>query len=143
MRTIALLIAVLLAGLAAYIRLAPSEPDQWNAALPVAGPLTDCTHITTLEGGAKLSCAAPENILTKLDAIALATPRTRRLAGSPAESRITWITRSKLWGFPDYTTAQVTQTPTGPRLDIHARLRFGRSDMGVNAARLRAWIAQL
>ena len=75
--------------------------------------------------------------------IATATPRTHRLAGSPEAGRITWITRSRLWGFPDYTTAQVTQTPTGPRLDIHARLRFGRSDMGVNAARLHAWLAQL
>jgi hypothetical protein len=44
--------------------------------------------------------------LARLDEIALATPRTTRLAGSPDEGRITWITRSALWGFPDYTTAQ-------------------------------------
>ena len=143
MKTTALLIAVLLAGLAAYIRLAPSEPDQWNAAVPATGPLTDCFQITALEGGATLSCAAPADALTKLDTIARATPRTQRLAGSPEEGRITWITRSRLWGFPDYTTAQITQTPPGARLDIYARLRFGRSDMGVNAARLRAWLAQL
>jgi hypothetical protein len=28
-------------------------------------------------------------------------------------------------------------------LTLYARLRFGREDMGVNAARLRAWLAAL
>ncbi|MEI2686904.1 MAG: DUF1499 domain-containing protein [Cypionkella sp.] len=143
MKTGALLFILLLAGIASYIRLAPSNADEWNAALPATGPLTDCTRITAEAGGASVSCAAPENALTRLDVIALATPRTRRLAGSAQDGRVTWITRSKLWGFPDYTTAQMTQTAIGPRLDIHARLRFGRSDTGVNAARLRAWISQL
>lgn len=97
----------------------------------------------SLEGGARLACAAPVDALARLDAIAMATPRTLRLAGSPETGSITWITRSRLWGFPDYTTAQITETDTGPRLDIFARLRFGRSDLGVNAARLQAWVNQL
>ena len=52
---------------------------------------------------------------------------------------MTYITRSLLWGFPDYTTAQTT--PQGTRL--YARQRFGSNDWGVNAARLRDWLAKL
>ena len=53
--------------------------------------------------------------------------------------RISWVPRSALWGFPDYTTAEVR--PDG--LYTYARLRFGRGDMGVNAARLQAWAQAL
>ena len=143
MKIATLTVVLILAGSAAYVRFAPSNANQWNAALPATDPLTNCSQITTLKGGATLSCTAPEGALTKLDIIATSSPRTHRLAGSPEAGCITWITRSRLWGFPDYTPAQVTQPPPGPRLDIHARLRFGRSDMGVNAARLHAWLAQL
>jgi hypothetical protein len=46
-------------------------------------------------------------------------------------------------GFPDYVTAEVSQTPAGTRLDIVSRLRFGTVDFGVNAARLKDWLSQL
>jgi len=87
----------------------------------------------------QLALPDPAAALARLDAIAMASPRTRRLAGSPAEGRITWISRSRLWGFPDYTTAEATPG----RLVIHARQRFGSDDWGVNAARLQDWLAQL
>ena len=82
-------------------------------------------------------------LLARLDATAIATPRTHRIAGTPDEGRITWETRSLLIGYPDYTTAQVTGTAAGTRLDILARSRFGASDFGVNAARLTAWLGAL
>ena len=133
-------------GLLAYIRLAPSDPALWHvspvtAAQAGQGPCLDT--ITTQTNGARAACLSldtPETILSKLDQTALATPRTTRLAGTPQSGRITWITRTALIGFPDYTTAEASQTPTGTRLDIHARLRFGGSDFGVNTSRLRAWL---
>ncbi len=133
-------------GLLAYIRLAPSDPAVWHASPVTAaeagqGPCLDA--ITTQTNGARAACLStdtPETLLSKLDAIALATPRTTRLAGTPQSGRITWVTRTALIGFPDYTTAEVTQTQTGTRLDIHARQRFGRADLGVNTARLKAWL---
>ncbi|HHB81701.1 MAG TPA: DUF1499 domain-containing protein, partial [Aliiroseovarius sp.] len=48
---------------------------------------------------------------------------------------MTFVTRSRLWGFPDYTTIAYADG----RITIFARLRFGRSDLGVNAARVGAW----
>jgi uncharacterized protein (DUF1499 family) len=136
-----LLVAIL--AFAAYVRLAPSDPGRWHVDLAAPD--------LVMPGNAQVFCIRPENaygpiegdpvaLLQRLDAIALATPRTRRLAGSAAEGRITWVTRSALFGYPDYTTAQIL---AGPSLCLMARQRFGREDFGVNAARLGAWAQAL
>lgn len=137
-------LALLVLGFALYVRLAPSDPARWHVT-PAPAATQDCT-VEQGEGDARATCllpAAPAEALAALDAIAMATPRTTRLAGSAGEGRITWITRSALWGFPDYTTAEAAPDATGTRLTVHARLRFGSSDMGVNAARLRDWLPRL
>lgn len=142
---------IALLGLMVLVRLAPTDPAAWHIDLekdrPEVMPYTlmppETDLVRPLTGGAYAGLfTTPETaieLLGKLDDIAMATPRTTRLAGSVADGRITWETRSALWGFPDYTTAQVTTAG----LTIYARLRFGREDMGVNAARLRGWLAAL
>ncbi len=77
--------------------------------------------------------------LAALDAIIRAEPRTHVLAGSVGEGMVTYVTRSKMFGFPDYTTVQ----QRGDTLAIHARLRYGKSDMGVNKARVERWLNAL
>jgi uncharacterized protein (DUF1499 family) len=133
----------------AYIRLAASDPRIWNAAISDTteakpGP---CVHqVRTLPDGARATCilpGSPAETLRKLTSVAMAYPRTTQLAGTPDTGRITWVSRSRVIGFPDYTTAQVMAVPGGTRLDVHARLRFGSSDLGVNAARLKLWLAAL
>ena len=132
-------LALLVAGGAGYVRFAPSDPTRWHVA--PAGAEGPRGEVLTVKGGATLllTSADPAMELAALNAIALSTPRTTRLAGSAAEGRITWITRSRFWGFPDYITAQIT--PDG--LVIWSRQRFGSNDWGINAARLRDWLAQL
>jgi Protein of unknown function (DUF1499) len=133
-------------GLLAYIRLAPSDPAVWHVSSLTAaevgqGPCV--ASIKAVKGGARVACLStdsPETLLSRLDQTALATHRTTRLAGTPQSGRITWVTRTALIGYPDYTTAEATITPSGTRLDIYARQRFGREDFGVNAARLTAWL---
>ncbi len=138
-----LIIATL--GLATFVRLAPSDPAVWNVSPEVDGFEHGAPEATVLPltGGAALWLGPDrgdaKTLLARLDAIALATPRTTRLAGSTDEGRITWETRSAFWGFPDYTTAEAR--PTG--LYIHARQRFGREDLGVNAKRLTDWLSRL
>ena len=138
-------------GLLAYIRLAPSDPAVWHVSPVTAaevGQGSCLDAIATQTNGARVACISPdspETVLARLDQTALASPRTTRLAGMPdtgriTTGRITWITRTALMGYPNYTTAEVSQTPLGSRLDIYARQRFGGSDFGVNAARLRAWL---
>ena len=145
----AILILLAVAGLAIWIRTAPSDPTLWNVVLSldaVPGTGTCAQQITTLPNGATSSCLMTEPgpaVLARLTAIALASPRTVLLAGSPAEGRMTWVSRSQVMGFPDYITAQTTAQPQGTRLDVFSRQRFGSRDMGVNTARLKAWLGAL
>jgi hypothetical protein len=128
-----------LVALALYVRLAPSDPARWHVAPDAEGPAGEVVVAGLNRATLRLETAAPADLLARLDAVALAAPRTVRLAGSVDEGRITWVTRSTLWGFPDYTTAEVQ----GDALYIMARSRFGQGDMGVNAARLRDWLSKL
>lgn len=151
MKLALIVLAVAAAALLAWIRLAPSDPARWH--VPVAlpdglspQPLGPGAVIRQTDGAHALIWLpgmTPEQALARLDAVARSSPRTTRLAGDPAQGLITWITRSRLFGFPDYTTAEARVAQGGTVLAIHARLRFGKSDMGVNAARLGDWLARL
>ncbi len=148
-KTLTLVVILATLALMAYIRLAPSDPKDWHISVASQDPIPQgtCTdHIALVAKGARAACIlplTPAAVLDKLEAIALTSPRTLHLAGSAAEGRITWVSRSFLMGYPDYITAEVTQTAQGTRLDIFSRQRFGEADLGVNAARLKDWLAQL
>ncbi|MBU2572387.1 MAG: DUF1499 domain-containing protein [Gammaproteobacteria bacterium] len=113
----------------AFVRLAPSDPARWHQML-------DSVTNRDMDGGAMR--VVPGD-LAALDAIIRATPRTEVLAGDVAQGMITYVTRSRVFGFPDYTTVR----QDGARLEIYGRLRFGKSDLGVNAARIDGWLQRL
>ncbi|MEP3918980.1 DUF1499 domain-containing protein [Ascidiaceihabitans sp.] len=125
------ILLLVVAGLA-YIRLAPSDPARWHIAI-------EADNDKRFAAGAIRVTQAGPDALALVDKAAQALPRTSRLAGSVEDGHITYITRSKLMGFPDYTTVQ----QTNGTLKLHARLRFGRSDLGVNDARLGQLLAAL
>lgn len=127
---VTVLIAVLVIAVLGYVRLAPSDPDRWHVPVQATTSRDDT-------GGAIRVLSTDEVALARVDAAARALPRTRVLAGSVAEGRITYITRSRVIGFPDYTTVEYSDG----LLRMHARLRFGRSDLGVNAERLQRLLA--
>lgn len=131
-KTVFWLVVGLVVLLGAYIRLAPSDPGIWHVA-PVGEADLD------MQGGVIRVIETGPDGLARLDAIARTTPRTSVLAGSVKEGMITYVTRTKVIGFPDYTTVQ----QDGGALRIHARLRFGRSDFGVNRTRVDGWLAAL
>lgn len=125
------IVLIVVAGLA-WIRLAPSDPAVWHVDPQV-------TADQDLAGGVRRRIPAGERTFEMLDRIILATPRTEVLAGSVEEGKITYITRSQWMGFPDYTTIMRHEDV----LELHARLRFGQSDRGVNKQRVDSWLAQL
>ncbi len=129
LKLVALALLVTVIGVMAFIRLAPSEPMRWHQ---MPETITD----RDLEGGAMRRA---EGDLAALDAIIRDTPRTRVLAGSVAQGMVTYVTRSRVFGFPDYTTVR----QDGDMLEIYGRLRFGRSDLGVNAGRIDGWLGSL
>jgi hypothetical protein len=81
--------------------------------------------------------------LTRFDVIARAQPRTRVVAGDVDGLMITYVQRSRFIGFPDYLTVKAVATEGGAGLIIYSRARYGRSDFGVNRARVEAWMAAL
>ncbi|MEQ9693905.1 DUF1499 domain-containing protein [Shimia sp. SDUM112013] len=125
-------IAILALVMLAYIRLAPSRPEIWHVPPKVEADKTFGNGVTrrvmTGAGG-----------LERFQAIAAADPRTDVLAGSVDSGMITFISRTRMVGFPDYTTVQ----QDGEEVLIYARSRFGRRDFGVNATRVDAWIDAL
>jgi hypothetical protein len=126
-----LLPALVLCGLA-YIRLAPHDVARWHQ--PAEG-----TEDRDFAGGALRIWEAGADGLARADAYMQALPRTRVLAGRVEDGRITYVTRSKVFGFPDYTTIEQTDGT----LKAYARLRFGGSDLGVNRERLEGLMAAL
>ncbi|TMV13572.1 DUF1499 domain-containing protein [Arenibacterium halophilum] len=111
-----------------YVRLVPTRAADWHI------PLDEQARAGTWR-----ELPAGPDTLEQLDVIARATPRTRVLAGSLTEGRYTYITRSAIIGFPDFTTVEQQDAV----VRIHARQRFGSSDLGVNAARVDGWLQAL
>ncbi|XDA99596.1 DUF1499 domain-containing protein [Sulfitobacter sp. LCG007] len=130
--TIILSVLILGGALLAYIRLAPSDPDRWH--VPVG-----YTEDADMRDGAVRVIPAGADTFARIDAAAQALPRTQVLAGSVAQGRITYVTRSAAVGFPDYTTVEETDG----KVKLYARQRFGRSDFGVNRARLERLLGAL
>ena len=149
LKIIAALIVVAVLALSAYVRLTPTEVAAWHVPVVTTDPASPgpCVgKITIVPKGARATCllpGTPMDVLNKLEATALTSARTIRLAGTPAEGRITWEARSFLMGYPDFVTAEASLTHEGTRLDIFSRQRFGDGDKGVNAARLKDWLSQL
>lgn len=130
---LALLIAVAVV-LAVYVRLAPSDPSAWHAD-PDALP----DPATPNFARADLVIPLPvDQVAARLDAAARAD-RATRLAGDGVFA--TWLTRSPLMRYPDYTSIKLTATEGGTRLTAIARARFGSEDFGANRARLNRWVA--
>ena len=130
------MLAVLALGLAAYVRLAPSDPARWHvdpAEAPDPGTPNFARADTVLPG-------TPEEVAARLAGVAAADGATV-LAGGGLHA--TWISRSRLMGYPDFTSVRLEPAEGGTRLIALARSRFGHGDLGVNRARLDRWLAAL
>ena len=57
--------------------------------------------------------------------------------------RIEAIDRTFWFGFADDVVIRIRPTDAGSRIDVRSVSRVGVSDMGTNAARIRAFLAQL
>ena len=144
---IALLAAlVLMVATLAYIRLAPSDPVRWHEdPRLVARPETPNFHLVRMVGGDAVPPMFRESVASlsqRVHDVAIADGAVL-LAGSVKSGHMTFVSRSKLMGYPDYTTVLVERAGDGAMLLTFARARFGYSDMGVNRARVERWQAAL
>lgn len=65
------------------------------------------------------------------------------VASVPAEGRIEATSSSLLYGFTDEVIVRVKAIEGGALVDVRSRSRLGRIDRGVNAKRIRAYLAAL
>jgi len=127
MRILGRFVLILVTGLA-YIRLAPVKVTltKFPSAVgdyAVAGGFTAVREISGSVNAATVEAAM------------LALPRTVKVADAPP----TFITRSRVFGFPDVT---VVAEEAG-HLVVSGNLVYGRGDLGVNRARILALLSAL
>jgi hypothetical protein len=136
---------VLGGGMVAYIRLAPHDVSRWHKQAYPSG----MGEIRSKAGHIWRQVIEDDGValLAKLDGVISSTDRTNHLTGSVADGMVTYVTRSRVFGFPDYTTIGIYQGLVEDGdvryLEINSRLRFGRSDLGVNRNRVKGWLAAL
>jgi uncharacterized protein (DUF1499 family) len=133
-----------------WVRVAPSDVDRWHVDPMEVGHVP----VKPKEGGWLMRTGAanaappvfgtdPATLLSAFDEIVRATPRSKALFEDAPNGRATYVTRSALLGFPDYTSVKAVPEAGGAALMIWARNRFGVSDMGVNRRRVEGWLAAL
>lgn len=92
---------------------------------------------------ASLKLAIPPNQAFE-QALALAKDNGWEVVSKvPEEGRIEATTKSLLYGFTDEVAVRVKPANGGSIVDVRSRSRIGRIDRGVNAKRIRAYLAVL
>ena len=87
--------------------------------------------------------ASPEAVMAALDRVAAGMPRTFSLARFPARNQAQWVVRSALMNYPDIVVAEAAAVEGGTGLWMYSRSLIGWSDLGVNRARVMAWLEAL
>lgn len=82
----------------------------------------------------------PDRLFSAIRAVALAQPRTFAHGDFSGARQAHFVARSAWLNYPDLIAVQVTPESA---LILWSRSVYGRSDFGVNRARLTAWLAAL
>ncbi len=144
-----LLLLVLGAGI--FVRTASHDPAVWHVdPLVAANPETPNFHRVAPPGTAADATtsvspvfrASPAELAQSVDRFAMAQPLVERVGGSPEEGFVTYVQRTPMVRYPDYISVKVVDLGDGTSaLAILSRSRFGKSDLGVNKARMESWLA--
>lgn len=84
----------------------------------------------------------PDRAFARVEAAARAMG-WRVVAAVPAEGRLEASDTTRWFGFTDDIVVRVKAVPQGSRIDVRSASRVGTSDLGVNARRIRAFLAKL
>lgn len=157
---VSMVVLGLCAALALWVRIAPSAVHKF--------------HIDPREDRFQSHRNASKQVLeleATIDEVLAAWPLPKRqgegvktLAGAPEKGHVTYITRTPILRFPDYTSfviapladgptqdqtspeqtpSEQTKTPNRVRITVYGRSRFGLRDFGVNKERITQWEQQL
>jgi uncharacterized protein (DUF1499 family) len=62
---------------------------------------------------------------------------------NPADGKLEGVDTTLLYGFKDDMVVRIQESPQGTRVDVRSKSRVGRSDLGVNAKRIRTFLTKL
>lgn len=111
------------------------RPASPNVALAAPAGFTPAPDIVT-----RPYDVAPEVLFAAVERVALAQPRTYAQARFADIRQAHFVARSALMNYPDLITVAVA---ADGGLILWSRSVYGWGDMGVNRARLAAWLAAL
>ena len=132
------------------------EPDEWHVD-PLRAPNTGKPNWYRLlpadatidrdpdrDGHPPTFQVSVEDLSVAFDEVALGDDRVEIVAGSAASGHVTYVQRSKVFGFPDYVSVRFIPLPEGgSTLSAYSRARFGQSDLGVNQKRVERWMNEV
>jgi hypothetical protein len=117
----------------------PATPNSALAGPAVPGPHAGAPDIVT-----PVYPVPAARLFAAVRAVAAGQPRIFPAAAYPERGQLHWVARSAVFNFPDLVTAQVVaEGADASVLVLYSRSVYGRSDLGVNLARLRVWLAAL
>ncbi len=87
--------------------------------------------------------APPADALRRAEQVARAMPDWQVTVVDEKSGTVEAIAESSVFGFQDDVVVRVRPDGTGSIVDVRSKSRDGRGDMGVNAARIRAYVAAL
>jgi uncharacterized protein (DUF1499 family) len=112
----------------------PSTPNTYLVCPPAR-----CAVPTDAEAPAY--AITPPALFALVRKALVAAPRTALVQDQPDALRLVLVQRSLIFRFPDTITVQVfPQAGGGSTLAIYSRSNYGRSDLGVNKARVERWL---
>jgi len=110
----------------------PAEPDRKRSEVRLIG-----REAPRFSGEA-------DDVLEAFRQIALSERGVRVVEGSVDEGMVTFVARSKVFGFRDFITVKAVGEAGGlTKLSVFARPRVNFYDWGVNARRLDRWLGEL
>jgi uncharacterized protein (DUF1499 family) len=86
---------------------------------------------------------APKDKVFEASRQALASMGLNIVDAVPAEGRIEAVDTSLLYGFKDDVVVRIQEAAGATRVDVRSMSRVGKSDLGMNAKRIRTFLARL
>ena len=144
MKTFLIIVILLVVIGLVWIRVAPIDRDRWHVD-PAEAEDPKRSGVRYIGRQAPRYPADPETVLAAFDAIASEEPRTRLIEGDLDEGMLTYVARSKVFGFADFITVKAVSEGAVTKLSIVSRARVGArgNDWGVNAERLDRWLQDM
>lgn len=140
MKTLLYILAFAVA-LVVGLRLVPADTEPFHVD-PAEGD-RQRSEVRLLGREAPRFPASTSDVLTEIRRIATQDRGVRVVEGSVDEGMITFVARSKVFGFRDFITVKAVEEFGGTKLSVLARPRFNVYDWGVNAKRLDRWLLEL